>query len=357
MAGTFIPFLEVNLFLTVDLFWNGGLIYHFASRYKPSQSSPEHEFAEPFSGQASRDTYDRIDTEDAPGSISTMIQSGVSTFRKHGGTFSEVPVWQRGVSVLLLERFAKESATGGLSTQEVCETLIRPPTEPAKCSAWQALRLSSSPEVPSLIGTSTCFVSHAWQYNFLDLVSIIRTFAYQVGDALAARYFLDIFCMNQHDLAELDSAAMGKMMNVDLHAILLENLTKAITSPGRLLLALHPFLKPLPLTRAWCLYEVYTAYTAGCETFMSFSVQAEDQFFADLQSNETMLDENISATKVQGAEASNEDDLRMILRKIEQSVGVDEFNALIREKMKQSLRMIAMRKWLRMAQRRRRQTS
>merc|ERR1712085_198380 len=104
-------------------------------------------------------------------------------------------------------------------------------------------------------GKPTCMVSHAWLYKMKHLYNIILDDDNQADRNETQFYFLDILSMNQHDLSEVVSGrsrAQGVPENNDIHKVLLENLTKAIVNPGRMLLALDPWDHPAPLERCWC---------------------------------------------------------------------------------------------------------
>merc|ERR1712113_652041 len=93
-------------------------------------------------------------------------------------------------------------------------------------------------------------------------------------------------------------------------------------------------------------YEVYIAHESGSELIMQFSKVAADDFFSNLQANQHALDELISRVDVRDAKASVQEDRSIILKCIEESVGYEDFNSFIQGKLRSSLAMIAMRKWM-----------
>merc|ERR1712113_994123 len=92
------------------------------------------------------------------------------------------------------------------------------------------------------VGRATLFVSHSWLYRFKLLVDIVHLVAQETPKEY---YWVDCFAINQHrvwDAGELDE------------------LGPTIKACGNLLIAASPWSAPLPFTRAWCLFEVYTAW-------------------------------------------------------------------------------------------------
>ena len=91
-----------------------------------------------------------------------------------------LPVWERGVSLKFLNGFARDYDVRGLTTEEVCEKHIKPETILPSCSVWETIWTASSEDPNStLIGTPTCMVSHAWLYQFMALMGIIRNYFLQ----------------------------------------------------------------------------------------------------------------------------------------------------------------------------------
>ena len=89
---------------------------------------------------------------------------------------------------------------------------------------------------------------------------ILEAFEQQTKPGTTRYYWLDIFVMNQHSTDELGN--------------LVDNLQAAVRSPGRLLLAVDSWRDPTPLTRVWCLLEVFTAIQQRAEVILCFSAKS-----------------------------------------------------------------------------------
>eukprot|EP00746_Dinoflagellata_sp_MGD_P015542 gnl/MRDRNA2_/MRDRNA2_134583_c0_seq1.p1 gnl/MRDRNA2_/MRDRNA2_134583_c0~~gnl/MRDRNA2_/MRDRNA2_134583_c0_seq1.p1 ORF type:complete len:621 (-),score=82.12 gnl/MRDRNA2_/MRDRNA2_134583_c0_seq1:264-2126(-) len=259
------------------------------------------------------------------------------------------PVWERGVSMVFLQRFKADVINvADMTTADICHNHVKPLTEAALCSIWEALHASSATSSGLLLGKQTCMVSHAWSYKFTELLSIIKF--YDDDFENSPFYFIDIFSMNQHDLAESqhleregeDPARTSTRTSIDNDGeVLLMSLKRAISTPGQILLCLDPWRNPTPLTRCWCLFEVYIALVAQANITVKFSPRATKEFFEALKLNPTALAEIVDGIDVQEAEALRASDKKMILSSIARDVGFADFNTRIQNEIKKSMRLAA----------------
>jgi hypothetical protein len=118
---------------------------------------------------------------------------------------------------------------------------------------------------PTAIGEPTAFVSHAWRTPFVDLVNALRDKA-QPGQY----YWLDIFVINQHGTDSLPD---------DFWTVTFMDMIKRI---GTALLVLEPWDSPIALSRAWCLWEVFSAIKTGSEIHVILTEEGWKSFFANM---------------------------------------------------------------------------
>merc|ERR1719189_2393891 len=105
--------------------------------------------------------------------------------------------------------------------------------------------------------------------------------------------------MNQHAIAEnSSSSSVGKS--------LLSGLQKAIECSGRMVMVLQPWYRPKPLTRCWCLYELYLASVSETEVLMTFTPQDEDRVAEASAKNPVLADQMMEHTDVRLAKATKE---------------------------------------------------
>ena len=121
------------------------------------------------------------------------------------------------------------------------------------------------------VGKSSYFISHSWSYRFRELLVILESFEEQTKPEHTVYYWFDIFVMNQHSHEDLNQHS------------LLKHLVDSIKGPGRVLLAMDSWRDPSPLTRVWCLLEIFTAMEQGVELTMCFSSAEQASFAEKLQ--------------------------------------------------------------------------
>ncbi|MDB3902371.1 hypothetical protein N9362_00275, partial [bacterium] len=203
--------------------------------------------------------------------------------------------------------------------------------------------LSASPQGAQFVGKANYFLSHAWSYCFPELIGILEAFEakQQQCDACSPGappypqkkeifYWFDIFVMNQHSSEEV-----GR----DLQA----NLRKAVSSSGKLLLALDSWSHPLPLMRVWCLLEIFTALQEGATVTMCMSETMAMLFRLELADNQQVIGSVIDAIDVAEASATVEADKLAIFKLIREDCGFERFNEEIRATLRASLKRIVLR--------------
>ena len=79
----------------------------------------------------------------------------------------------------------------GLTTTEVCDQYIKPLTEQSKSSYCDLLKHQNH----GAVGQATVFISHAWRYKFLNVVSALL---YHLRDEPDKVIWFDLFSNNQH---------------------------------------------------------------------------------------------------------------------------------------------------------------
>ncbi|KDO26841.1 hypothetical protein SPRG_08132 [Saprolegnia parasitica CBS 223.65] len=146
-----------------------------------------------------------------------------------------------GVTLSFLDAFVESH--GGydvfatLTTRDVNLQFLQPLTATSQLSLVDQLTVAHADVLPARY-----YVSHAWPYNFLDVVESLHVF-FSDKPASDAVVWLDLFCNSQH--TNTDFASLTRIIS------------SAISSIQRVVMVLLPWDRPIPLTRAWCVYEVY----------------------------------------------------------------------------------------------------
>ena len=134
---------------------------------------------------------------------------------------------------------------------------------------------------------ATHFVSHAWTYPFADLLAALEAhFERSAGDnetaylwvgmrsphqraqrrQLTRRDASDIFVGNQHRAAQLPQSWWT------------QTFWQSVTDIGRTVLVLQPWDAPVPLTRSWCLWEIFNTLDGGAELQIALSPKQRKAF-------------------------------------------------------------------------------
>lgn len=245
------------------------------------------------------------------------------------------------VRLEVMEALLVAAAEAGLdpataSTTDVCRAIVLPATGARRC-AYAELLPSESP----LLGAATHFVSHAWGGVFAMCVAALRDVEAEVMAAgePPPYFWFDLAVNNQHSAPERPFEWWCTTFR------------DSITAIGRVVLVLSPWRDPLPLTRAWCLWEVFCAASVrdatSPNTAVSLDVRlppAEARAFERALANDmrAALDTMVRV-RAERAQAFYETDRNSIFRAIEASAGgFATVNAIVKDQLRQWLVRVAL---------------
>ncbi len=102
--------------------------------------------------------------------------------------------WKLGIKLQFLIDWSKQQAfTINITTREVCENFIKPVTEVKQLSYCEQLLLSR--DTAEFVGDPSAFLSHAWDYRFLEVLEALTSYFTDEEDVII---WFDIFSNNQH---------------------------------------------------------------------------------------------------------------------------------------------------------------
>jgi hypothetical protein len=168
-----------------------------------------------------------------------------------------------------------------------------------------------------LTGRPTAFLSHAWKYSFGNLVEALEAFqAAQPEGEPAIFFWIDVCSIDQHKVGGWPQEWWTTTFK------------EAIGLIGHTVMMLSPWDSPVPLTRSWCLWELYC--TVATKT--SFSVclgpseqkEFENALLEDGSSWSAprhVLLSAFSKIDIENAEAGSLSDQTMILGAVEETEG------------------------------------
>lgn len=206
----------------------------------------------------------------------------------------------------------------GLSTDEVCGDIIKPETAAAtwpldeKERSYARMVLNASSPggnarlVPAQcetgIGTANVFASHAWTFVFEELIQSLRFFeAEQVAAGHPRSYFwLDIFVVDENAAHTYPSSWWQT------------SFTEAVRAIGHTALVLTPWSAPVPLRRAWCLWEIYSTLRTEATLSVCMSDAETIDFHRALIESVDSVVRSLCTIDAETAEAGSQKDLDMI---------------------------------------------
>ncbi|KAK3245136.1 hypothetical protein CYMTET_45279 [Cymbomonas tetramitiformis] len=228
-----------------------------------------------------------------------------------------------GITLGELQRFVteiQEQLRQGWSTADVCEHVVKPITADAKCSYVQLVAARGG-----RVGTATVFVSHAWRYTFAEFAEAVLTLQCTEERPEEVFVWIDVFSVNQHKSDERDFTWWSTTFKETVRDI------------GRTLVVLAPFHDPVPLTRAWCLFEIFCTMDTGALLDLRLSSKEEVAFRVQLCNGEYDFNEWVAKVNLERAEAWDPQDRAKIMQAVMESGGVGRLNEVV---------IGALREWL-----------
>jgi tetratricopeptide (TPR) repeat protein len=194
-----------------------------------------------------------------------------------------------------------------LTTTHVNLAIVKPATRELGGSYVDAILRRDSPKD---VGIPTDFVSHAWRYSFASLVSALTTEAHERSKQSTSEepryYWNDIFVEDQNTTASRPEGYFFTAFRT------------AIESIGRTLLVLEPLSSPIPLTRAWCIWEIFCTVASSTATLeIAFPSTVQDEFEHVLLANFEDLVTYVSQVDSASSEAFDVSDQENIHRLIQ----------------------------------------
>ncbi|CAB9508141.1 Tetratricopeptide repeat [Seminavis robusta] len=224
----------------------------------------------------------------------------------------------------------------GLSTHQVCEQFVKPMVKQGDQSFCEWLE---SQQHPSVAAQAAVFICHDWQSEFLKIIESLEChFGPAASDGsnddTSTRHkrpiiWMSLFSLNPHkQYSSLDNPQWFHSLQSTITEI---GRTVVVMVPHPSITPNHPPLLAPPITRAWCLLELYFT---GAVTPLEFAMteHQKKQFFQTLIEHDPndMLHQIQALIDMERSHASVAQDKQAILRHIMlQSMGMAPANALV----------------------------
>ena len=212
-----------------------------------------------------------------------------------------------------------------LTSKEVCEVYVKPKTASKKVPLIELLSELDA-DVVSGAGTS---IIHAWSSPFRSIWQSLEPELSNRGDDPSEVFvWIDIFSISQH-----------QTYNITPHW-LTTTLCDALGTIGSSVLVLSDWTNPIPLKRAWCLWEILATIQQGIELAVimpsSQRKSFDERVFHDLP---TVIKATFDAIDSEHAQATNKNDEIQILSSIRDSIGFDGANLVTKDRLLEWLSM------------------
>ncbi|EGD78576.1 mbre TPR repeat protein [Salpingoeca rosetta] len=235
-----------------------------------------------------------------------------------------------GVSVAAIKAFLADlkkkfpSKYTEMTTADACKQLVVPRTQQDNCAYVDLLRKQS----PKRVGKATVFVSHAWRYKIADVLNVLLEFAKEQArkeDSKPVFFWFDLFMNNQN--ANVTANLPQEWWSTTFK--------ESIANIGRVLLVLMPWRDPVPLTRAWCLWEIFCGISnEGTEVNIRLPKSEEKALEDAIQDEYEAVTDTLVRVQAQRAEAFNPRDKDMIFEAIQNGVGFGALNQAVKDQLR-----------------------
>ena len=225
-----------------------------------------------------------------------------------------------GITFSLINNFIEEcggrSVLNGLSTSDVNKRYLKPLTIHMKSSYCDYLKTIDVNSVRE----AQVFISHAWEYKFLDLVDSLQNHFGQNSDKI---FWIDLFSINQHIAQNLDFPWWSTTFR------------SAIAKMNHTVLVCSPWLEPTSLTRSWCLYEIYCTVDSNCKFEVAMSSSEENNFLETIKYDAfDSYNRMLAAIDTENSNASKPEDKKKIFDAVS-TVGFDRIDSIVSSRLRE----------------------
>ena len=226
-----------------------------------------------------------------------------------------LPFPKNGVKLTYIKEFydacGGREALEGLTTTEVSDLYVKSKTDHCKMSYCEMLEAQGHPSV----GKATVFISHAWRYRFNDVVSALET---HFKDAMDTVVWFDLFSNNQHKATVLPFEWWR------------DTFKSAIAEFGHTVMIFAPWNDPTPLTRGWCIWELYCTLATMSRFEIAMSTADQAQFIEDVAGDPQKVVHKMLATiDARKSECWKAEDRDRIHQVIHDTVGFSNVNDMV----------------------------
>ena len=119
---------------------------------------------------------------------------------------------------------------------------------------------------------------------------------------------------------------------------ILDALRAQMLKSGHVLMCQHPWNKPVPLQRAWCLFEAFVARNNNIPLSMAFGQDDAAALHAAVSDGSYDAATAVGEIRAQDALATKHEDKQLILGIVENATGIEQFNKDVQDNLLKAMR-------------------
>ncbi|CAB9496912.1 Polyubiquitin (Fragment) [Seminavis robusta] len=183
------------------------------------------------------------------------------------------------------------------------------------------------------VGPASIMLSYSWKYSIGDIVDTLMDYCNaQHLNPQQTYVWMCCLCNNQHRVAE--NIRLGKVVPFQVFRRIFRSRVIGI---GHLLAMMSPWREPKYITRLWCIFELYTASLQNDDIKVSIVMPPGEK--RDMAKTIGLKGGNgidqlyrtLGNTRVEHADASQEEDKANLLKMIEQGPGFRALNVRVND--------------------------
>jgi hypothetical protein len=218
-----------------------------------------------------------------------------------------------GVTFNLVDEFIEQiggrEAIAGMSTTEVSDMFMKKLTIASGVSYSEMKYREKCKDVRK----ANVFVSHAWRYRFLDVIDALK--AHFGSDNLCKTViWFDLFSNNQNKTDEIEFEWWCGTFQHSIRSI------------GHTVAVFLPWENPIPLSRAWCLWEIFISQKTKVKFEIAMSPSEDSRFIDMIAKDPDSFNLMLSNVDVAKSTSFTPSDRENIFRVIRSTVGFQKVN-------------------------------
>lgn len=215
------------------------------------------------------------------------------------------------------------------TTEDVAEYVIKRACLKDECTY---LELITPKKCVSKAEYQGAFISQARKCLFADLVGALENYySLKKVDISTQFVWLDIFCANQPKLTASNVEASVRQEN---ERQLTEGLHIAIANFEERVMFIDKWDGATPLTRAWCVWEIYGIDKANKNLEVALPESEYDRFIVTLKEDFDSIITKTAAVDVETAQCFNKEDLATIHREIKKNSSFAALNDIVKAQLR-----------------------